>query len=271
MAVQRIVIKSEHQVELMRKAGRLTAQARAYGASLIRPGITTKELDHAMHDFITKHGGYPSFLHLYGFPGTACISVNDEIIHGIPSKKRYLEEGDIVSIDVGACIGFKGIDPKTKLPVGGYHGDCAGTFPVGKVDEEAQRLIDVTEQSFWEGIKHALPGKRISDISRGVQTYVEANGFSVVREYVGHGVGASMHEAPEVPNYVMTHRLGGDPRLVKNMTIAVEPMVNAGTAQIRQMPDGWTVKTADGKYAAHYENTILITDGEPEILTQCGD
>lgn len=271
MAAQRIVIKSDQQVELMRKAGRLTAQARAYGGSLVRPGITTKELDHAMHNFIIKHGGYPSFLHLYGFPGTACISVNDEVIHGIPSGKRRLEEGDIVSIDVGACVGFQGIDPKTKLPIGGYHGDCAGTFPVGQVDEEAQRLIDVTEQSFWEGIQFARPGKRISDISRGVQTYVEANGFSVVREYVGHGVGAAMHEAPEVPNYVMPHHLGGDPRLVKNMTIAVEPMVNAGTAQIRQLPDGWTVKTADGKYAAHYENTILITDGEPEVLTQCGD
>lgn len=270
MAAERIVIKSDQQVELMRKAGRLSAQARAYGGSLVRPGITTKELDHAMHDFIVKHGGYPSFLHLYGFPGTACISVNDEVIHGIPGKRR-LEEGDIVSIDVGACVGFKGIDAKTKLPIGGYHGDCAGTFGVGKIDDEAQRLIDVTEQSFWEGIKFALPGKRISDISRGVQTYVEANGFTVVREYVGHGVGASMHEAPEVPNYVMTHRLGGDPRLIKHMTIAVEPMVNAGTVHIRQMPDGWTVKTADGKYAAHYENTILITDGEPEILTQCGD
>ena len=254
----------------MRKAGRLSAQARTYGGSLVRPGITTKELDHAMHDFIIKHGGYPSFLHLYGFPGTACISVNDEVIHGIPGKRR-LEEGDIVSIDVGACVGFKGIDPKTKLPFGGFHGDCAGTFPVGQIDQEAQRLIDVTEQSFWEGIKFAFLGKRISDISRGVQTYVESNGFSIVREYVGHGVGASMHEAPEVPNYVMTRRLGGDPRLLKNMTIAVEPMVHAGTAHIRQLPDGWTVRTSDGKYAAHYENTILITDGEPEVLTQCGD
>ena len=149
---ERIIIKSDRQVELMRKAGRLTAQARAYGASLIRPGITTKDLDHAMFEFITKHGGYPSFLHLYGFPGTACISVNDAIIHGIPNKRR-LEEGDIVSIDVGACVGFQGIDPKTKLPIGGFHGDCAGTYPVGQVSDEAMRLIQVTEEGFWVGIQ----------------------------------------------------------------------------------------------------------------------
>ena len=266
---ERIIIKSDRQVELMRKAGRLTAQARAYGASLIRPGITTKDLDHAMFEFITKHGGYPSFLHLYGFPGTACISVNDAIIHGIPNKRR-LEEGDIVSIDVGACVGFQGIDPKTKLPIGGFHGYCAGTYPVGQVSDEAMRLIQVTEQSFWEGIQQAIPGNRISDISRAVQNYVESNGFSVVREYVGHGVGAHMHEAPEVPNYVTKRRLGGDPRLVKNMTIAVEPMVNMGGPAIRQL-DQWTVLTADGQYAAHYENTILITDGAPEVLTTCGD
>ena len=271
MSEQRIIIKTERQVELMRKAGRLTAQARAYGASLIRPGISTWELDHALFEFITKHGGYPSFLHLYGFPGTACISVNDEVIHGIPSRKRRLQEGDIVSIDVGACIGFDHIDKKTKLPVGGFHGDCAGTFPVGEISEEARRLIQVTEQSFWEGIANAVPGKRVSDISRAVQQCVERNGFSVVREYVGHGVGARMHEAPEVPNYVLKRRMGGDPRLIKNMTIAVEPMVNAGGAAIKQMPDGWTVKTADGKYAAHYENTILSTDGEPEVLTCCDD
>lgn len=267
---ERIIIKSERQIALMRKAGKLTAEARAYGASLIRPGITTKELDKAMHKFIVANGGYPSFLHLYGFPGTACISVNDEIIHGIPGKRR-LEEGDIVSIDIGACIGYEGIDKKTGLPIGGYHGDCAGTYPVGQISDEAKRLIQVTEQSFWAGIKNAVAGNRVSDISRAVQTTVEAAGYSVVREYVGHGVGTHMHEAPEVPNYVTAHRMGGDPRLVKNMTIAVEPMVNAGGVAIRQMPDGWTVKTADGSLAAHYENTILITGGEPEVLTWCGD
>ncbi len=267
---ERIVIKSERQIELMRKAGRLTAEARAYGASLVRPGITTKELDKAMYKFIIANGGYPSFLHLYGFPGTACISVNDEIIHGIPGKRR-LEEGDIVSIDIGACIGYEGIDKKTGLPIGGYHGDCAGTYPVGQISDEAKRLIAVTEQSFWAGIKNAVAGNRVSDISRGVQTCAEAAGFGVVREYVGHGVGSKIHEAPEIPNFVEPHRLGGNPRLVKNMIIAVEPMINAGTRHIKQMPDGWTVKTADGKYSAHYENTILITEGEPEILTRCGD
>ena len=171
---------------------------------------------------------------------------------------------------MGACVGFQGIDPKTKLPIGGFHGDCAGTYPVGQVSDEAMRLIQVTEQSFWEGIQQAIPGNRISDISRAVQNHVESNGFSVVREYVGHGVGAHMHEAPEVPNYVTKRRLGGDPRLVKNMTIAVEPMVNMGGPAIRQL-DQWTVLTADGQYAAHYENTILITDGAPEVLTTCGD
>ena len=257
MGLEMISLKSPREIEAMRRAGRLTAQARALAGSMIRPGVTTHEIDTAVRRFIESHGAKPSFLGYGGFPGSACISVNEEVIHGIPGPRK-LKEGDIVSVDVGAFIG-------------GFHGDCAATYPCGQVSDEAKRLIQVTQQSFWEGIKHALPGKRISDISRGVQTYVEANGFSVVREYVGHGVGAQMHEAPEVPNYVMTRRLGGDPRLVKNMTIAVEPMVNAGTVHIRQLPDGWTVKTADGKYAAHYENTILITDGEPEILTQCGD
>ena len=179
-----------------------------------------------------------------------CVSVNDEIIHGIPGKRK-LQEGDIVSIDVGAYIH-------------GYHGDCAATFACGKISEEAQRLIDVTRQSFYEGIRFAKEGYRISDISAAVQTYVESNGFSVVREYVGHGIGTRMHEAPEVPNFGVP---GKGPRLLRGMTIAVEPMVNAGGAGIIQMPDGWTVKTADGKYAAHYENTILITEGDPEILT----
>ena len=176
--------------------------------------------------------------------------MNDEIIHGIPGK-RVLQEGDIVSVDVGAYIG-------------GFHGDCAGTYPCGRVSEEAMRLIRVTQESFFEGIKYAREGCRLSDISAAVQKYVEANGFSVVREYVGHGIGRNMHESPEVPNY---GKPGHGPRLLRGMTIAVEPMVNAGSAAIRQMPDGWTVKTADGKYAAHYENTVLITAGEPELLT----
>ena len=217
---------------------------------MVRPGVTTQQIDKAVFQFITEQGATPSFLHYNGYPASVCVSVNDEIIHGIPGK-RVLQEGDIVSVDVGAYIG-------------GFHGDCAGTYPCGQVSDEALRLIRVTQQSFFAGIKYAREGYRLSDISAAVQAYVEANGFSVVREYVGHGIGHQMHEAPEVPNY---GKPGHGPRLLRGMTIAVEPMVNAGTAAIRQMPDGWTVRTADGKNAAHYENTVLITDGEPELLT----
>ena len=193
---------------------------------------------------------FDAFLNYNGYPASVCVSVNDEIIHGIPGK-RVLKEGDIVSVDVGAFIG-------------GFHGDCAGTYPCGQVSDEAMRLIRVTQESFFQGIKYAREGYRLSDISAAVQAYVEANGFSVVREYVGHGIGRRMHESPEVPNF---GNPGHGPRLLRGMTIAVEPMVNAGSAAIKQMPDGWTVKTADGKNAAHYENTILITAGEPELLT----
>ena len=245
-----ITLKSAHEIELMRRAGKITAAARAVARDMVKPGVTTQQIDKAVHRFITEQGAVPSFLHYNGYPASVCVSVNDEIIHGIPGK-RVLQEGDIVSVDVGAFIG-------------GFHGDCAATYACGKISEEAQRLIDVTCQSFFEGIAQAREGNRISDISHAVQAYVEANGFSVVREYVGHGVGRNMHEAPEIPNYGAP---GHGPKLLRGMTIAVEPMVNAGTAAIRQMSDGWTVKTRDGKYAAHYENTILITAGEPEILT----
>ena len=246
-----ITLKSPHEIELMRRAGKITAAARAYAQGLVRPGVTTEEIDSAVEHFIRKQGAVPSFLHYNGYPASVCISVNDEIIHGIPGK-RVLREGDIVSVDVGAYIG-------------GYHGDCAGTYPCGQVSDEALRLIRVTQDSFFEGLKFAREGYRLSDISHAVQTFVEANGYSVVREYVGHGIGRNMHEAPEVPNY---GKPGHGPRLLRGMTLAVEPMVNAGTAAIKQMPDGWTVKTADGKYAAHYENTILITAGDPELLTE---
>ena len=217
---------------------------------MVKPGVTTQEINDAVERFIRKQGAVPSFLHYNGYPASVCISVNDEIIHGIPGK-RVLREGDIVSVDVGAYIG-------------GFHGDCAATFPCGTVSPEAQRLIDVTRQSFFEGSRFAREGQRLQDISAAVQSYVEQNGFSVVREYVGHGVGAKMHESPEIPNY---GRPGHGPRLLRGMTLAIEPMVNAGAAAIQQLSDGWTVKTADGKWAAHYENTILITDGAPEILT----
>ncbi len=245
-----ITLKSSHEIDLMRRSGKITAAARALAGEMVKPGVTTQEINDAVERFIRKQGAVPSFLHYNGYPASVCISVNDEIIHGIPGK-RVLREGDIVSVDVGAYIG-------------GFHGDCAATFPCGSVSPEAQRLIDVTRQSFFEGIRFAREGQRLQDISAAVQSYVEQNGFSVVREYVGHGVGAKMHESPEIPNY---GRPGHGPRLLRGMTLAIEPMVNAGSAAIQQLSDGWTVKTADGKWAAHYENTILITDGAPEILT----
>ncbi len=245
-----ITLKSSHEIDLMRRSGKITAAARALAGEMVKPGVTTQEINDAVERFIRQQGAVPSFLHYNGYPASACISVNDEIIHGIPGK-RVLQEGDIVSVDVGAYIG-------------GFHGDCAATFPCGRISPEAQRLIDVTRQSFFEGIRFAREGQRLQDVSAAVQAYVEQNGFSVVREYVGHGVGAKMHESPEIPNY---GRPGHGPRLLRGMTLAIEPMVNAGSAAITQLSDGWTVKTADGKWAAHYENTILITDGEPEILT----
>ena len=245
-----IKIKSSKEIELMRRAGKITAAARALAGELVTPGVTTQEVDKAIHDFIVAQGATPTFLHYAGFPKSSCISVNDEVIHGIPGK-RVLKEGDIVSFDVGA----------TK---NGYVGDCAATFIVGKTTAEAEKLIEVTRQSFFEGIRFARPGYRISDISRAIQDYVESHGYSVVREYVGHGVGSEMHEEPEVPNYV-SKRAG--PRLYPGMTIAVEPMVNMGRPEIYVLDNDWTVVTKDHSLSAHYENTILITDGEPEILT----
>lgn len=235
----------------MRRAGKITAAARALAGEMVKPGVTTRQIDKAVCEFIRRQGATPSFLNYNGFTGSCCISVNDEVIHGIPGK-RVLQEGDIVSVDVGAFFE-------------GFHGDCAATFACGAISEEAQRLIAVTQQSFFEGMRYAREGYRVSDISAAIQQYVEAQGFSIVREYVGHGVGARLHEAPEVPNY---GRPGHGPRLLRGMTLAVEPMVNAGAAAIRTLPDGWTVKTLDGSLAAHYENSILITgSGEPELLT----
>lgn len=245
-----ITLKSPHEIELMRRAGKITAAARALAGEMVKPGVTTQEIDRAVEHFIRKQGAVPSFLHYNGYPASACISVNDVVIHGIPDH-RVLQEGDIVSVDVGAYIG-------------GFHGDCAATFPCGTISPEAQDLIDVTRQSFFEGIRYAREGQRLFDISAAIQQYVEGHGYSVVREYVGHGVGAQMHEAPEIPNY---GHPGRGPRLLRGMTLAIEPMVNAGSPAIRVLGDGWTVKTLDGKWAAHYENTVLITDGEPEILT----
>ena len=246
-----IILKSSREIELMRQAGKITAAARALAGAMVAPGISTREIDRAVHRFIRSQGAEPSFLGYNGFPASVCISVNDEVIHGIPGH-RVLKEGDIVSVDVGA---YKG----------GYHGDCAATYPCGRISEEARRLIEVTRQSFFEGLRDAREGYRLPDLCGAIERYVEANGFSVVREYVGHGIGAKMHESPEVPNYVEPK--AGRPRFLRGMTIAVEPMVNAGGAGVKVMPDGWTVKTADGRLSAHYENSILITDGEPELLT----
>lgn len=234
----------------MRQACKITAAARALAGEMVRPGVTTKQIDKAVHDFIVKQGAKPSFLHYGGFPASACISVNSTVIHGIPDG-RVLQEGDIVSVDVGAY--FRG-----------FHGDCAATYPCGKISPEAQKLIDVTRQSFFKGLKFAKQGNRISDISHAVQTYVESNGYSVVRDFVGHGVGAQLHEEPEVRNFGAP---GHGPRMLRGMTLAIEPMVNEGTYEVRVLKDKWTTVTADGKLSAHYENTVLITDGEPEILT----
>ena len=236
-----IPIKNEREISVMRRACKITAAARALAGDMVRPGVTTKEIDKAVHDFIVSQGATPSFLNYSGYP---------TVIHGIPDG-RVLREGDIVSVDVGACWG-------------GFHGDCAATFACGSISPEAQKLIDVTRQSFFEGVKFARQGCRISDIGHAVQTYVEANGFSVVRSFIGHGVGEHLHEEPEVPNF---GKPGRGPRLIRGMTIAIEPMVNAGVYDVRVLKDGWTTVTADGKLSAHYENTVLITDGEPEILT----
>jgi len=245
-----ISLKSPRDVERMRRAGKITAAARTLAGKMVAPGVSTLEIDTAVRKYIESQGAVPSFLNYNGYPASVCISVNDEVIHGIPSSK-ILQEGDIVSIDVGAYLD-------------GFHGDCAATFPCGKVSEETRRLIDVTQQSFWEGMKYAQQGYRVSDISCAIQNYVENNGFSVVREFVGHGVGAKLHEAPEVPNF---GKSGHGPRLMPGMTLAVEPMVNQGSWRIKVLEDGWTVKTQDGSLSAHYENSILITRGEPEILT----
>lgn len=247
-----IKVKSLHEIQKMRAAGRIVAEVFEVLKPNIVPGITTRELDKIAAEHIKKSGATCSFYNYSGYPGHVCISINDEVIHGIPGKRK-LADGDIVSVDVGACID-------------GYHGDAARTFAVGNISAEAKKLIEVTEASFWRGIEFARPGNRIGDISANVQKVVEENGFSVVRDYVGHGIGNALHEEPEVPNYGTE---GRGPRLISGMTIAVEPMVNIGMYQVNTLSDDWTVVTADGKLSAHYENTILITNNGAEILTKC--
>lgn len=246
-----VQIKNSEQLAKMRKAGRITGEAILVAREHIRPGVSTKEIDTAIRNYIEKCGAKPSFLGYGGFPGSACISINNEVIHGIPNAKRFLEEGDIVKIDVGAYIG-------------GFHGDSANTFGVGKISEEAEKLIAATRESFFRGVKMATGGKRIGDIGSAICGYAEDLGYGVVRKFVGHGIGRELHEDPEVPNFGTA---GRGARLYPGMTIAIEPMINAGTRDVKILDDGWTVITADGSLAAHYEHTVAITDGEPILLT----
>ena len=245
-----ILIKSDSEIELMYESGQITGGALALAEESIRPGMTTGELDALIEKYIRSHGARPSFKNYNGFPASACISVNEVIVHGIPGK-RVLEEGDIVSVDVGSY--YKG-----------YHSDAARTFPVGKVSEEAKKLIEVTQQSFFEGMKAAYPGKRIGDIGSLIQNYAESFGYGVVRDMVGHGIGRALHEAPDVPNFGTE---GRGIRLLEGMCIAVEPMINEGTYELKTLSDGWTTVTLDGKLSAHYENTLAITKDGPKILT----
>lgn len=248
-----IIVKSPEQIKLMRVAGRITGEALVLGGEMVRPGISTKQIDEKIRHHIEKCGARPSFLGYGGFPASACISVNSEVIHGIPSYDRILEEGDIVKIDVGAFIG-------------GYHGDSANTFPVGRISAEALRLIEVTKKSFEMGVEVCgKEGARIGDIGAAVDGYVVANGYSTVKKYVGHGVGQSLHEDPNVPNFGTA---GRGARLCRGMTIAIEPMVNMGGAEVLERPDKWTVVTKDGSLSAHYEHTVALTENGPELLTK---
>ena len=247
-----IVLRTAKEIDMMRKACQISAEALQLTGESVKPGITTYELDRIAYQYIKKQGAEPNFLNYNGFPATACISINDEVIHGIPSKKRVLKEGDIVSIDLGA-------------KVNGYNGDNAATFACGVISDEAKRLCDTTRESLYLGIEQAVAGNRIGDIAYAIQSYCEERGFSVVREYTGHGVGTHLHEDPSVPNYGTP---GRGQRLLPGMTIAIEPMINAGSKAVKCLPDGWTVKTLDGKLSAHFEHTIAITKGEPIILTK---
>lgn len=245
-----IILKTKREIEIMRLAGRIVAQSHELVRKHIKPGVATKELDQIVEDFIRSQNAIPTFKGYCGFPYSICASVNEEVVHGMPSNRR-LQEGDIISVDIGATFE-------------GYVGDSAKTFFVGEVDDEKRRLVEVTRQSFYEGIKFAKESYRLSDISHAIQQYVEDAGFSVVRDYVGHGVGRKMHESPQIPNF---GKPGKGPRLQEGMVLAIEPMINAGTYNVRVLDNDWTVVTVDGKPSAHYEHTIAITDGEPMLLT----
>lgn len=246
-----IVLKTSRELAIMKEACMISAGALKTVADAVQPGVTTAELDRLAEKYIRSKGGVPNFKNYQGFPATACISINNEVIHGIPSEKRVLRNGDIVSVDLGAMFQ-------------GYHGDNAATFAVGDVSPEAKRLMDATRESLMEGINAARAGGRIGDISHAVQSYVEARGFSVVRQFVGHGVGTKLHEEPEVPNF---GKAGHGVRLMPGMTLAIEPMVNVGDYRVKVLGDGWTTVTADGSLSAHFEHTVLITTDGPQIMT----
>lgn len=245
-----IIIKTDMEIEYMRRAGKLVGETLARLEEVVKPGITTAEIDRIAEEFILKNNAKPSFKGYQGFPASICASVNEEVVHGFPSN-RVLEEGDIISVDCGAILN-------------GYQGDAARTIAVGKISDEAQKLIDVTKGSFFKGVEHAKVGNRLTDISSAVQVYVESFGYSVVRDFVGHGIGRDMHEDPEVPNF---GRPGRGPKLSHGMVLAIEPMVNIGKYYVRVKPNGWTVVTEDGSLSAHYENTVAILNNGPEILT----
>ena len=247
-----IVLKTKRELELMREAGHISAVALQLAGKAVEPGVSTEEIDQIAYKYIKSCGAEPNFLNYHGYPATACISINDEVIHGIPNRKRIIKEGDIVSIDLGARIN-------------GFNGDNAATFAAGKISPQAQRLIDTTRESLYEGIRAAVAGGRLGDIGAAVQGYVEARGYSVVRDFVGHGIGTALHEEPSVPNFGVMKR---GVRLLPGMTLAIEPMVNEGVYGVKTMPDGWTVKTLDGKLSAHFEHTVAITPDGPVILTK---
>ena len=246
-----VTIKSAREIELMREAGRILAEVHEELGAFIRPGISTLDIDMLGEKLIRGYGCIPNFLNYQGYPASICVSVNNEVVHGIPNDSHILKDGDIVSLDAG-------------LIYKGYHSDAARTHGVGEISPEAQRIIDVTRQSFFEGIKFAKPGNHLVDIARGVQTYAESNGYSVVRDLTGHGIGTHLHEAPEIPNFVQRRR---GAKMQKGMALAIEPMINEGTYDVYWLDNDWTVATADGKLSAHYENTIAITDDGCEILT----
>ena len=246
-----IVLKTNRELALMREACRISAGALRVAGEAVQPGVTTEEIDRIAYEYIIKQGAKPNFLNYNGYPATACISINDEVIHGIPSKKRVIKEGDIVSIDLGARLN-------------GYNGDNAATFAAGAISSEAKRLCDTTRESLYVGIQKAVAGGRVGDIGAAISQYCEARGFSVVRKFIGHGIGKALHEEPSVPNFGTP---GRGVRLLPGMTIAIEPMINMGSAGVKTLPDGWTVKTRDGKLSAHFEHTVAITPNGPKILT----